>query len=253
MALRQATDPTEQRTLKDNLPACTISGLFASRSADSLTTATHLICIDIDAKDNTHIPDFDTLKEQIKACPYVLFCGLSARGKGYFCIIQIADHSKFLGHFLCLERDFRRAGIVIDNSCKNINRLRYASYDPEPYINLDAVAYDRIVEAPKRAIQAAVSGDQIRNAYRLGALTTLLNEQGKDITEQYQDWFLIACAITNEFKEAGRPMFHELSKNYVGYTSSRTDLEYDKALRHQYENISFEAIFRKYFPKNGIE
>ena len=252
-ALRNAT-PEKQKKLKDALPACIVGGLFDGRK--SLVSASSLICIDIDEKDNTEVEGFDSLKERIKECPYVLFCAHSARGKGYFCIIQIADHKKFLAHFLSLERDFLRAGIVIDKSCKNISWLRYAFYDPQPYINLDAEVYYHVVERNKKATRnkvgrESVSDDVISNAYRIGMLTASLDKQGKDITESYPDWFYLACAIANEFGEEGRPMFHDLSKNYANYDPDRTNTEYDKVLRYEY-NVPIGKIFKEYAAENGV-
>ncbi len=251
LALRNEPDSDKQRALKDALPACTVSGLFSRRAADSLKSATNLICIDIDAKDNLDISD---LKERVEENPYVLFCAHSARGKGYFCIIRIADHKKFLGHFLSLERDFKRAGIMVDKSCKDINRLRYAFYDPEPYINLNALVYDRVIETDKRTPlntgnSGSVPAAKISNAYHIGLLTGLLN--GKDITENYDNWWRMACAIANEFGEAGRPMFHNISKNYAGYNSAEANSQYDNALRHGYDQISLGTVF-KYAADNGV-
>ncbi len=256
LTLRNESDPDIQRAIKGVLPACTVSGLFSGRSADSLMSATNLICIDIDAKDND-ILDLDTLKERIVECPYVLFCAHSARGKGYFCIIQIADHKKFLGHFLSLERDFQRAGILVDRSCKDINRLRYAFYDPEPYINLDAVVYDRIIDLNKNPTRdmvnrESVPADKITNAYHIGLLAASLDKQDKDITENYSDWFNIACAIAGEFGEAGRTMFHDLSKNYDGYTPNEADFEYNKVLRYHYDRVPIGKIFNQYAVNNDL-
>lgn len=256
MALRNETDEAKQKVLKDALPACLVSGLFSGRSADSLKKASGLICVDIDAGPNSDVADFENLKKHIKECPYVLFCAHSARGKGFFCIIRISEPKKFREHFLSLERDFKRAGIVIDASCKNINRLRYAFYDPEPYINLDAVVYDRVIEANRKSTRIVtneyVGGDKINNAYRMGLLTATLDKQGKDITENYDDWFNMACGIANEFGEDGRIMFRNLSKNYDGYDPDKADFEYDKALRYHYDQVPIGKIFDKYAADNGV-
>ena len=256
IALRNATQE-KQSTLKDSLPVCTVSGLFGSRKGDSLISASNLICIDIDEKDNTELTDFDSLKERISECPYVLFCAHSARGKGYFCIIQIADSGKFKEHFFSLEKDFKRAGITIDKSCKDINRLRYATYDSEPYINLNATIYSTIVDIKKQTVNNLMNKEfvpksKIRNVYLLGLLTASLDKQGKDITENYSDWFNIACAIANEFGEDGRIMFHNLSKNYNGYDVSKTNNEYNKAIQYDYSGVSIEKVFNEYALKNDI-
>ena len=45
----------------------------------------------------------------------------------------------------CLEKVFKHFGVTLDPQCGNVNRFRYASYDPEPYINENALAFDYVL------------------------------------------------------------------------------------------------------------
>lgn len=60
--IRSITDEDVQKSLKKQLPLATISGTFApTRHADNLVAHSHLICIDIDRKDNMDVEWFDEL------------------------------------------------------------------------------------------------------------------------------------------------------------------------------------------------
>lgn len=146
--IRSSTDKEIIRQLKEKLPVVTISGIFSEkRTSDTLQKHSGLICIDIDGKDNSDITDMEELKQNLLELPYVLYCGLSASGKGVFCIIPITDPDKHTQHFFSLEKDFQEMGITVDTSCKDVTRLRMCSYDPNPVINLQAAVYEQYIEA----------------------------------------------------------------------------------------------------------
>lgn len=70
-----------------------------------------------------------------------MYCGLSASGKGLFCIVPYADYTGHRGVFKSLECDFEKMGINIDKSCIDECRLQFYSYDENPYINRNAENY----------------------------------------------------------------------------------------------------------------
>lgn len=145
--IRTETDITKRRELKNALPNYTPSGLYNdSVKGKNLRESTGLICIDIDKKDNCNIQNFSQMKKEISIIPYIIYCGLSVSGEGYFCLFRIVQPENFSQHFNSIQRDFERCGITIDSQCCNINRVRYISFDPDPYINLEALVYDRIIE-----------------------------------------------------------------------------------------------------------
>ena len=102
LAIRKERNPERQKAMKNKLPLFTPSGIFLRSDAKSLLQPTGLICIDIDGKDNAGANNFDRFKDLIAAVPYVVYCGLSVRGNGYFCIIPIASPDKFKQHFRAL-------------------------------------------------------------------------------------------------------------------------------------------------------
>lgn len=144
--IRASSNEEERKFLKSKLPAITPSGVFSKRKADCLVEPTNLICIDIDGKDNPSISDMEELKKKLSKLSYIMYCGLSASGKGLFCIIPYKDYRNHKLHFNALEQEFKDMGIVVDSSCSDIGRLRFYSYDEYPYANPDAEIYTRTLE-----------------------------------------------------------------------------------------------------------
>ncbi|MDR1257874.1 MAG: PriCT-2 domain-containing protein [Tannerellaceae bacterium] len=235
LAIRNERSTERQKRLKNKLPLFTPSGLFLKASAKSLLLPTGLICVDIDGKDNTGVNNFDRLKELITGIPYVMYCGLSVRGAGYFCIIPISLHSKFKQHFHALQSDFARCGVTIDKSCSDISRKRFVSYDPDPYINLSAETYTYVVE-PQRARRTRRSVERAKGetAADVERVIAAICDREIDITGPYGQWFEICCALANEFGEPGREMFHTVSR-FGDYDFEQADRKYNEALKGGYD------------------
>ena len=146
--IRITEDKTERSRLKSGLPCATISAICPDgRKADDAFEHTGLICIDIDGQDNPGFGSGAELKAEVCKVAEVAYCSISASGNGCFAIFQLSHPENHLGHFLALQRLSKsRLGIVIDGQCKDVKRLRFASYDSEPYIN-DSVEPFRIIDA----------------------------------------------------------------------------------------------------------
>ena len=141
--VRTVTDKKQRDKIKSTLPAVTVSGLFDKRSLQSKCTPTNLLCLDFD-----NVPELPALFEYLKTLPYVAFAGYSVSGKGIFAIVPIKSTDSFKGHFYALERDFLAFGYPIDPSCKDVTRLRGASYTANPYINHQASTYEKTAADP---------------------------------------------------------------------------------------------------------
>lgn len=162
--IRSIQDEDKQKRLKLQLPVATISGTFAPTcKAENLVAHSNLLCIDIDKKDNMDVDWFDDLKHEWHNIPQILYAGRSIRGKGWFAIFRIAYPDKHEDQFEALKRDFANSGLIIDKACKNVNRMRFISYDPEPYINEDATLYTKVWVEPKQTYHSssAYSGDNM--------------------------------------------------------------------------------------------
>ena len=92
---------------------------------------------DIDQADNVGV-SVDEMKRRLSEIPCVAVVAVSARGQGVYGLVQVpreAEDEKVLqGHFRAFERVLEGIGLHGDGQCKNANRGRYLSIDPEPYI-----------------------------------------------------------------------------------------------------------------------
>jgi len=141
--IRECGDPEEQLSLKLKAPVFSVSGVFEpSFSRKNLVEHSGLICLDIDQKDNPRITDWQTLKADLRNIRFVAYAGLSIRGNGLFLIVPILYHNKHEEHFDALSFFFSAIGLTIDQSCKNINRLRFYSTDEAAYYNHNAESFN---------------------------------------------------------------------------------------------------------------
>lgn len=121
---------------KKVLPAVTFAGTFSKRNKGGLDVHSSLICIDIDLQEDD--PDFaDSLKEKISRDVFLkpILVFISPR-RGVKIIIRIKDGSPndHELYFACIARYLKGAyGIEADPSGRDICRLCFICWDPEPY------------------------------------------------------------------------------------------------------------------------
>lgn len=241
--IRGLDDKDEIQRFKAKLPAITISGLFATRHKTGLIEHSGYMCIDIDGGHNEHITDFIMVRDELRKIANVSYSSLSVSGKGVFCIIPIKYPEKHREHFDALQIIFKTFGIVIDNSCKDVTRLRGYSYDSDAYINEDAVVFTQLIEIKPKSSNTSTHKKEFKASYNIKGNSTQakvmkiisqINLKGIDITEDYHDWFQIACALANEFGEGGRDMFSLVSQNNPGYHPDKADNMFSECLQRNY-------------------
>lgn len=230
--IRATEDKAIRDKLKAKLPAVTISGIFSKRCKEGLFQHSGLIAIDIDGKDNEHIGNFDDLKAELCKVKNVAYCGLSVSGRGYFVIIPIACPERHEAHFDTLREDFAKFRIVIDDSCRNVDRLRGYSYDPDAYFNHHATPYHRYVQPalqsnPPRRTDAPIGSE----ADKVETILRQIEMNRIDITNGYQAWRDIGFAFANAFGQAGRDYFHRVSQFHSKYNFQEADKQFDRGLK----------------------
>lgn len=240
--IRMTEDKTERTRLKSGLPCATISAFCpGGRKADDAFEHTGLICIDIDGQDNPGFGSGAELKAEVCKVSEAAYCSLSASGNGCFAIFRLSHPENHLGHFLALQRLFRsRLGIVIDGQCKDVKRLRFASYDSEPYINDNAEPFRTIDAATKTKPNPTKTTvaigqrtwDESSEATldKVARLTELIVRRGIDLTDGYSNWIETGMALAN-LGEAGREFFHAVSSVYPGYDRAKSDTKFTNLLR----------------------
>ncbi len=252
LPLVQEYRTTGKDELKKQLPAVTVSGTFDKRNTDGLKEHSGLICIDVDAKDNTHLQDFNELHQTIVDLPYVAYCGRSVSGKGYFVIIPISDPQRHKEHFEALKKAFYNSGVVIDGNCGDITRLRIYSYDPNAYIKLDAQVYDKKADAFQMPTKPTVKNKNMTplTVGKMARVICEIVEVQIDITDEYKRWVEIASVFYNEFGEAGRVLFHIVSRINAKYNEVNANKQFDNVIGKPYP-YSIGTFF-KYAEDAGI-
>lgn len=238
--LRSTSDPDERAELKRQLPLVTVSGLFRpTRKVEHLVAHSGLICLDIDGKDNPNI-DIEEMRAILQERSDVAYASLSAGGKGMFAILPIAYPHQHLAQFMALEDEFLQLyGIRLDRACKDVTRLRAASYDDRAYINPDARPYtgvslehDRCPRGDHERMHFSLTPDQMGSQYdRAVRCVEKIEQYGIDITGNYSEWFRIGMSLASLGDAKGRPLFHAVSRQYNGYTYAETDRKFDNLLR----------------------
>jgi hypothetical protein len=261
--IRATADKDERDKLKKRLPCFTPSGTFSRRAADGLLKHSGLIQFDIDPKQNPALTALNapSLRDKIARFRHVAYCALSASGTGVWGVVRIAHPDRHKEHFAALAADFAKWGIVIDPACSNVDRLRFWSYDPDAYFNPNAATYSKLtaarpekhlpVPAPPSASppRCRIEGD---NAAKVEAILGQIEASRTDITDGYDTWFSIGCALANEFGESGRDYFHSIGQFHPEYNRRDTDRQFSYCLRmksNRYTLGTFFEIARRY----GIE
>jgi len=246
MRLRAATGHETRSRLKKQLPMMTTSGVFrGGRRAECLAAYSGLICIDIDAKDNTEVPDFDHLKgnvlSQIKE---VAYAARSVGGKGYFAIIPLRYPNQHKQQFKQLQKDFADIGITIDAACSDVCRLRCLSYDDEPYINEDAVAYTGVYREPRQPqwLPWPRNGFADDTDERVYLACKEIELRKIDMTDNYEDWIAIGFSLAT-LGEGGREYFHIVSRQSPKYRARETDQKFTSFLRSGSKGYSIGTFF----------
>jgi len=234
-AIRQLEDKAERDRLKAGLPCITPSGLFTRREAPGLVKHSGLIQIDIDGKENQHIGNFAQLKQEVVKLPEIAYFGLSVSGKGYWGLVPIAYPHRHKEHFRALRQDFLRWGIRIDSKPGNVASLRGYSFDPEATFNHQARTYRKLWKPKPGRYRGQYSTNGAgREAEKVEACLQLIEAARLDVTVSYEDWFGIACALANEFGEAGRAYFHRASQFHPAYNAQEADRQFSASLRGNY-------------------
>ncbi|MDD4384559.1 MAG: BT4734/BF3469 family protein [Bacteroidales bacterium] len=238
-AIRAEPEKKKRDKMKGTLPAVSISGTFSKRASQCLIKHSGFIAIDIDAGKNPTISDWEGLRDNLGSWNEVLLSALSVSSLGVFLIIPLAYPHKHLQQFLALEKDFKALGITIDDSCKDVSRLRGISSDPQATWNDKAQPYKKLIKEPKKPKQRAAKYTA-NGTDDLTTLIKLINKTNTDITSNYKNWYEVGSALANEKGEAGRNDFHTISQHYSGYSIDDTNRQFDKCLNnpHNYQKAT---------------
>lgn len=232
----EAKKHEDYKLTKQQLPGATLSGLFSRRKGDCLIQHTGFVAIDIDLGDNTSIGNFGTILRTLRHRAEVAMYMRSCSSTGYFALIPLAYPEHHKEQFRALQKEYAAMGIVLDNACSDITRIRFASYDEHPYVNEQAIPYMGVdLGSQTLAPRAAVYGGHVDSMdSKVQAVETLVSKLEMhhiDITDSYNDWYRIGFALANLPNPIGRQMFHRVSAICKKYNPQECDKKFDTLQR----------------------
>lgn len=252
LAYQLTENELQRKSLKEKLPCITPSGVFSGSKIVNLISHSGIICIDIDAKDNEHLEDFENMKSTFADIENVAYCGHSISGEGFFLLIPIADPNLHGNYFDSLQKWFKKKlNVVIDPTCTNVNKKRTISYDDNPYINPIAIPLKikqpHIFDKKKKLRRFVIDRKSPKKEVeKLKNYLSIINKNKFDITENEYQWKTIGFSIVSLLGEQGRQIFHDFSKYYKNkkyhYIEEETDKMYDYCLTHP-NNYSIGTLF----------
>jgi hypothetical protein len=242
--IRNIQDADSKRELKKNLPAITPAGTFENRHI--IKNFSGLYCLDIDGNDNPQINNWESPKKWMIALPFVVYCGLSASGKGLLVLIKIPDYLDQKDKYPNIAGAFMQFGLKTDNSKKGGNDLRYYSWDPEPYTNHNARSFNG------KFLKYEDDKPQKKSSISLNIYTTNTTSDLKQFIKSfiasntrefdYREWIELAMGLANELGEDGRELFHKLSEPDSRYEYHKCDKQYSEIMKRDYTAITGGTI-----------
>lgn len=245
------TNEKEYKRKKMQIPMFTVS-CSCGNSAKEIDNYTNILCIDIDEKDNKQT-NIEEIRKKVNNLPYTLFSSISVGGKGLYCLVAIDGEEKdFIPHFKALQDDFQRIGITVDKSCKNLNRLRVISNDPQAYFNEKAEIYTKTkIEYPKVTCSET---KQISNHTKDKDKATFLKalkdieERRLIITKNHQETLDLSNCMASVFGEEGREYLHTIRKQRKGYDAYKINECFDTSLNYIEQGHTYTlGTFFKYY------
>lgn len=172
--------------------------------------------------------------------PYVLCAHKSIGGDGYVIFFKVdvnkMDNAYYaIGEYLRTQYD-----ITADPSGKNINRLRFLSWDEDIYYNPKAKKF--IVKVEKKN-QLPTNLKFLHDNKSLDYIIEQIEERNIDLCqESYELYVKIGCALASEYAENGEAYFHKICSFGSKYNPKHATRDYKGFLRCT-DKISIATIY----------
>ena len=198
---------------KRQMPCYTPSGVFSVRNSEGLIKHSGMLCLEWDK-----VKDCSELKELLGSLPFAYYAGLSCSGRGVFALVKIADPTKHREYFRALADYFNGIGCKVDESGKDVCRLRVASWDGSPVFNPDSEVWDIVptIAKPTYTPRMATATDE----RLLLAGVEYITRYGVDITAGRNNWLSIGSCVKSIMGAEGEDVFVSLSRYHPQYRES---------------------------------
>lgn len=137
--VRKAPNKKDADLIKQKLPCILFAGEFSERNGNSLVNHSGLMCVDFDKYENEQV----MLEHRaiLERNPHFLLLFTSPSGNGIKGVVKIPNANKETHpkYFTAFQKEFDFD--YWDKSCSNVDRVCYESYDPDIYVNYDAIEF----------------------------------------------------------------------------------------------------------------
>lgn len=140
--VRNAKTKEEMDQAKFDAPGFSFSGIFERRGKDRLIRHSGIIAIDIDHLDGDVLSE----KERLMENPYVYSVFLSISGKGLKVLVKVPESLDAERHKLYYKAIAEDFGIKEDRRAQDVARYTNVTYDPDLYLNPEALVWNKPVE-----------------------------------------------------------------------------------------------------------
>lgn len=253
--IRAETDKDKRDSLKRRLPCVCFSGKFTERYDNQLVEHSGFIVLDFD-----HVNIEETLKEASQK-PYVYAAWISPSGDGLKVLVRLKDGLNHRQHFKALrsefleldegaiiyERDGKTPKSRVDRSGINESRICFESYDPNIYINKEAIPFEGLVEEEK--VESTNEDTYTATADDISKLVKWLAKDNRYFVSGERNTFIfvLACACCRygiEIDDCKQYCYYEFFQNSSDFTKGEGDKAIESAYRT--ERKSFGTVsFKK--------
>lgn len=245
-AAKQSGDDELYKKIKSNSMVVTPTGTYNSGDSKEIKNLSPngIVCIDID----TELTD-----DQVHAIyndQYSFIVHKSFGGDGY-CVFVKIDPSKLSNAYNAISKYYYDTyGIHTDPSCKNPNRLRYVSYDPDVLVVDNSKRFN--VKVDKKDIEPK----KVQYIYTKSDLDNIFDQiRDKSIDlckEDYYRYIRIGLAFANHFGESGREYFHFVCSYGDKYNKNHADRDFTGFIKRGDGSCTI-GTFYHYCKEEGIE
>lgn len=144
LKIRKMKDCEEKKNLKNSLLSILFNGTFSARNDNSLIEHSGLCILDFDKYESVEKQNQE--REKLMNCEFVFSVFESPSGNGLKALIRIPQCDKETH-----KRYFKSFGEYINSDYfdfknSNLSRVCFESYDPNLYINENAIVWDKLTE-----------------------------------------------------------------------------------------------------------
>jgi hypothetical protein len=232
-AIKQKGDEEKYKKLKNTSIVVTGSAIMneGAKTANNIKSLNGLIVIDVDGQIN----------EDLKNDEYTYIYHKSFGGDG-LCIFVRINPDKFEDSFDGLADYYHKNyNVTIDQSCKNRNRLRYLSYDPDIFVNDKAKKY---IAKEVKKFQAPKDTNFIYTKSDFDFILEQIKERNIDLcNEDYHTYIRIGLSLFDKFGIAGEETFHFICQFGNKYNREKTTKDWNGLCKNSTGKVKIGTFY----------